>query len=184
MLSVASRPDDAVLGKVKGLKGFHNVADYPEATTIPGLLLYRFESNLVFFNADYFKSRIRDVIFAQKTPVEWVVIDASPINVVDVSALNQLDELRSELADEGIQVYYARVKRNLERFFNPKYAKGRRKLSKKYRFQTLNPAIRAYLKYQKAKGADVPDLDTIDPDIAIPVLAESDLSPAAGSVDK
>ena len=184
LLSLASRPDDAVLGKVKGLKGFHNVADYPEATTIPGLLLYRFESNLVFFNADYFKTRIRQVISAQKTPVEWVVIDASPVNVVDASALNQLDELRSELADEGIQVYYARVKRNLERFFNPKYTKGRLKLAKKYRFQTLNPAIKAYLKYQKAKGADVPDLDTIDPDIAIPVLAETDLSPAAGSVDK
>jgi high affinity sulfate transporter 1 len=55
LLMVASRPQDAVLGRVPGLRGFHSVADYPEATTVPGLLLYRFEANLVFFNIDYFR---------------------------------------------------------------------------------------------------------------------------------
>ena len=44
LLSVGSRPTDAVLGKVPGMKGFHSVADYPQAKTIPGLLLYRFVS--------------------------------------------------------------------------------------------------------------------------------------------
>jgi len=160
-----SRPDDAVLGRVRGRKGFHDIADYPDAKTIPGLLIYRFESNVVFYNADYFKTRIRAAIAAQKTPVEWVVVDASPLNVIDVSALNKLDELRSELAAEGISLYYARVKRHLERFFNRKFAKNRRKLAKAYRFQTLKPAIRAYLKYQKAKGADVPDLDITEPNM-------------------
>lgn len=164
LLSVASRPDDAVLGRIRGKKGFHNIADYPEAKTIPGLLIYRFESNVVFYNADYFKTRVRAAISAQKTPVEWVVIDASPLNVIDVSALNKLDELRSELAAEGISLYYARVKRHLERFFNRKFAIDRRKSAKSYRFQTLKPAIRAYLKYQKAKAADVADLDVIAPD--------------------
>ena len=53
-LIVASRPNDAVLGRVPGLPGFHSVADYLEAMTMPGLLLYRFEANLVFFNVDYF----------------------------------------------------------------------------------------------------------------------------------
>jgi MFS superfamily sulfate permease-like transporter len=57
LLSVASRPNDAVLGRVRGLKGFHNVADYPEAKTIPGLLLYRFDSNVVFFNAEFARQR-------------------------------------------------------------------------------------------------------------------------------
>jgi len=165
LLSVSSRPDDAVLGKVRGLKGFHNVADYPEAKTIPGLLLYRFESNLVFYNADYFKTRIRKAIEAQKTPVEWVVVDASPVNVIDVSGLNKIDELRSELAARDVQIYFARVKRNLEKYFNPKFAKKRRKSAKKYRFQTLSPAIKAYLKYQKAKGAAAPGLDSADPEM-------------------
>ena len=38
------------------------MADHPEAETIPGLLLYRFGGNLVFFNIDYFCERFRAAI--------------------------------------------------------------------------------------------------------------------------
>jgi MFS superfamily sulfate permease-like transporter len=101
LLYVGSRPNDAVLGRVAGQKGFHNVADYPEARTIPGLLLYRFDSNVVFYNADYFKTRVRAAIAAQRTPVEWVVVDASSVDVIDVTGLRKIDELRQELATAG-----------------------------------------------------------------------------------
>ncbi len=163
LLSVESRPNDAVLGRVKGRRGFYSVADYPDAKTIPGLLLYRFESNLVFYNADYLKTRMRAAVAAQKTPVEWVVLDASSINVVDATGLRKLDELCEELAIVGVSVYIAREKRQLGRFFNKVYAKERRKAEKKRRFQTLKPAINAYLKYQKAKGLRLVDTDAIDP---------------------
>ena len=88
LLMVASRPKDAVLGRVPGLPGFHSVADYPKATTVPGLLLYRFEANLVFFNVDYFG--VCAAIAASRTPVEWVVVDASPINWIDATASSAL----------------------------------------------------------------------------------------------
>ena len=162
LLSVGSRPNDAVLGRVHGLKGFHNVADYPDAKTIPGLLLYRFDSNVVFYNADYFKTRVRAAIAAQTTPVEWVVIDASSVNVIDVTGLRKLDELRAELETQGVSVHYARVKRHLERFFNEEFARQRRKLAKRYRFQTLKTAINAFLKHQKARGLILADANTED----------------------
>jgi len=163
LLSVGSRPNDAVLGRVHGLKGFHNVADYPDAKTIPGLLLYRFDSNVVFYNADYFKTRVRAAIAAQMTPVEWVVIDASSVNVIDVTGLRKLDELRAELETQGVSVHYARVKRHLERFFNEEFARQRRKLAKRYRFQTLKTAINAFLKHQTANGLILANADTEDP---------------------
>ncbi len=163
LLSVESRPNDAVLGREKGRKGFHSVADYPDAKTIPGLLLYRFESNLVFYNADYLKARVHAAVAAQKTPVEWVVLDASSINIIDATGLRKFDELREELAAVGVSLYIARVKRNLERFFNKDFAKERRKAAKKRRFQTLKPAINAYLKYQRAKGKALVDVNAADP---------------------
>ncbi|MCB1725537.1 MAG: STAS domain-containing protein [Gammaproteobacteria bacterium] len=46
----------------------HNIADFPDAKTIPGLLLYRFDSDLIFYNADYMKARVRAAVAAQKTP--------------------------------------------------------------------------------------------------------------------
>jgi MFS superfamily sulfate permease-like transporter len=163
LLSVESRPNDAVLGRVKGRKGFHSIADYPDAKTIPGLLLYRFDSNLVFYNADYLKARVRAAVAAQKTPVEWVVVDASSINIVDATGLRKFDELREELAAVGVSVYIARVKQHLEHFFNKEFAKERRKAAKKLRFQTLKPAINAYLKYQQARGLTLVDTDATDP---------------------
>lgn len=96
LLTAVSRPHDSVLGRAKGVKGFHDIADFPEATTISGLILYRFDSNLVFFNADYFRDRVRTIIAAADTPVEWVVVDASSIDVVDITALQEIDGLREE----------------------------------------------------------------------------------------
>ena len=126
LLMVASRPQDAVLGRVRGLPGFHSVADYPEARTVPGLLLYRFEAALVFFNVDHFGARLRAAIRAAKTPVEWVVLDASPINWLDATAVEQLDELRSEFAAQGIVFAIARARLSLNRAFNPSWVAQRR----------------------------------------------------------
>ncbi|MGB5651084.1 MAG: sodium-independent anion transporter, partial [Sedimenticolaceae bacterium] len=128
-----------------------------------GLLLYRFDSNLVFYNADYLKARVRAAVATQKTPVEWVVVDASSINIVDATGLRKFDELREELAAVGVSVYIARVKQHLEHFFNKEFAKERRKAAKKLRFQTLKPAINAYLKYQQARGLTLVDTDATDP---------------------
>ena len=55
-------PHDAVLGRKTGLKGYHDLTFYPDARRIPGLVLYRFDAPLSFFNADSFRERILDVI--------------------------------------------------------------------------------------------------------------------------
>jgi high affinity sulfate transporter 1 len=144
LLTVVSRPHDGVLGRVKRIKGFHNLADFPDATTIPGLILYRFDANLVFFNADYFRDRVRATIAAAKIPVEWVVVDASSINVVDITALQKIDELREELAAQGIVLATARAKRNLWKFFNHDWGMKRRELHARYHFDTIKSAVRAF----------------------------------------
>jgi MFS superfamily sulfate permease-like transporter len=139
-----SRPHDAVLGRVKGIKGFHDIADYPEATTIPGLILYRFDANLVFFNADYFRGRVREIIAAAEKPVEWFVLDASSVNVVDATAIQKIDEIREELTDRGIVFALSRVKPSLERHFEVNWVRKRHKLYGKYDFHTLKAAVRAF----------------------------------------
>ena len=121
LLTVTSRPHDAVLGRVKGIKGFHDIEDFPEATTIPGLILYRFDANVVFYNADYFRDRVRAAIAAADTPVEWVVVDASSVNVIDITAVQKVDELREELSAQGIVFAIARGKQNLSKFFNAEW---------------------------------------------------------------
>lgn len=157
LLSVVSRPHDGVLGRAKGVKGFHNTADFPEATTIPGLILYRFDANLIFFNADYFRDRVRAAITAANSPVEWVVVDASSINVVDITAIQKIDELREELAARGIMLATARAKRNLWRFFNPDWGVKRRNLHAEHHFDTIKSAVRAFNNRTRKEVSPAPD---------------------------
>src|SRR5262249_32290992 len=53
VLAAASRPNDAILGRLPG-GAFVNTATHPEVETFPGVLIYRFDAALLFFNADYF----------------------------------------------------------------------------------------------------------------------------------
>ena len=111
LLALVSRPHDAILGRETGVKGFHDVRDYPQARTVPGLLIYRFDAGLVFFNADYFKSRVLRVIAESPTPVRWFLLDAGAINFIDITAVQKLEELHQELASRGIVMCIARPKR-------------------------------------------------------------------------
>jgi high affinity sulfate transporter 1 len=154
LLMVASRPQDAVLGRVSGLPGFHSVADYPKATTVPGLLIYRFEADLVFFNIDYFAERLRAAIAASATPVEWAIIDASPINWIDATAVQRLDELQSELAARGITLGVARAKLSLGRAFDPDWVSQRLAATGLHRFPTLKAAVNAFNKQELGADAD------------------------------
>lgn len=153
LIVVGSRPKDAVLGRVEGMRGFHDVAAEPDARTIPGLLFYRFESDLIFFNADFFKDRVRKAVSEAKDPVEWIVMDVSPINVVDFTAIQALDELREELAAQGITLCVARPKGQLERFFRPDWASERMDAASANIHPTLRSAMQAFEKRDKKAEA-------------------------------
>jgi MFS superfamily sulfate permease-like transporter len=144
MLMLTSRPTDAVLGRVPGMRGYHDRKDYPQAEIIPGLLLYRFNADLVFFNADFFKTRLLATIAASETPVEWVVIDASPVNVIDSTALKKTEQLIEELATRGIVFAVARRKHVVARLFEASWVDVRRELTEEYNYPTLTSAIDAF----------------------------------------
>ena len=146
LLQVGSWPHDAILGRTRntGVRGFHSLQDHPEAITYPGLLLYRFDSDLLFYNVDYFRQRVREAMAAAETPVEWIVIDASPINVLDLTAAQKLAELREELAAQGVVLAYARAKQSLARFFGSGWAQARRETLRAHDFPTVGAAVKAF----------------------------------------
>ncbi len=152
LLGIQARPRDAVLGRVPGMKGFHDRADYPEVETVPGLLMYRFEANVVFFNADYFRERILAAIAASDTPVEWVVVDAVSVNIIDSTAIQKIDQLREELTSRGIEFVIARRKLSSERFFEGTWVNARRELTEAYDYTTLKAAIQAFEKRDEKRS--------------------------------
>jgi high affinity sulfate transporter 1 len=104
----AARPRDEVLGKVAGLPGFHSIERHgPAARTFPGLVLFRFNGPLTFFNADYFKQRALAAADVAGKDLRWFVIDAIPISDADVSGLYALRDLNAELEFRGATLVLA-----------------------------------------------------------------------------
>ena len=113
LLRRVSRPHDSVLGLVPQLAGMHDVDDYPEAATIPGLMVYRYDSPLFFANAEDFKHRALASVDRAGTPVRWFVLNAEANIEVDITGLDALEDLRQSLTDRGIVFAMARVKQEL-----------------------------------------------------------------------
>jgi MFS superfamily sulfate permease-like transporter len=98
-----SRPHDAVLGVVRGRAGFHDVSRVRDAEQPEGALVYRFDAPLFYANAERFRARVRSLV-KRRGDVRLVVIEASTIPDIDVTAARMIGELQQELAGQGIRL--------------------------------------------------------------------------------
>lgn len=103
-------PHDAVLGRATGVKGYHDLHFYPDAKRIPGLVLYRFDAPILFFNAESFRERVLEQVRRTEPRVRWVVIAAEPITDVDTTAAEALEGLIGELRALGVTLAFAELK--------------------------------------------------------------------------
>jgi hypothetical protein len=73
-----------------------------------------------------------------------VIIDASPCNTLDATALEHLASLRQELAARGIALGYAGVRQSLYRTFNTGWLAQELRGYGIAEFPTLDAATRAF----------------------------------------
>ncbi|MFD8141524.1 SulP family inorganic anion transporter [Streptomyces sp. NPDC059708] len=148
LLARVARPHDAVEGMVPGLAGMHDIDDYPTAHTIPGLLIYRYDSPLFFANAEDFHRRALAAVNAQPDPVHWFVLNTEANVEVDITALDAVEALRAELAERNIVFALARVKHDLRKpldAYGLTAAVGPDRI-----YPTLPTAVAAYRRWQRA----------------------------------
>lgn len=139
------RPHYAVMGRVDGIRGYHDIKRYPAARLIPGLILFRWDAPLFFANAELFRQRIVEAVAQSPTPVRRIIIAAEPVTSIDVTSADMLAELEQALCESGIELRFAEikdpVKEKLQRF------------ALLERFGTLQPtigaAVDAYLEEYK-----------------------------------
>jgi sulfate permease, SulP family len=116
MTTRLSRPHDAIQGFVPDMAGMHDVDDYPNARTVPGLVVYRYDAPLFFANAENFRVLVLaavDEYDDPDEPVRWVVLNVEANMHVDVTAIRLLIGLVGELQARGIRVGLARAKHDL-----------------------------------------------------------------------
>jgi len=104
------RPHYAVLGRVSGVRGYHDIKRYPEARIVPGLVLFRWDAPLFFANAELFHQRLLEAVAQSPTPVKRIIVTAEPVTSIDVTSADMLAELEQSLRDSGIEIRFAEMK--------------------------------------------------------------------------
>src|SRR5690242_8267791 len=104
------RPHYAVLGRVDGLRGYHDIKRYPTARSVPGLVLFRWDAPLFFANAELFHQRVLDAVAASPTKVRRVVVTAEPVTSIDITSADVLAELEQTLREKGTELRFAEMK--------------------------------------------------------------------------
>ena len=103
LLRAASRPHVAFLGRIQGTRRFSDRERHPDNELIPGVLIFRPESGLVYFNVDHVCKTIIDRVSAGPALPKLVLLDLSAAPRVDLQSAHALGELANELMAKHIQ---------------------------------------------------------------------------------
>lgn len=106
-----SRPHVAVLGRIPGTRRFSDQERHPDNELIPGLLIFRPESGILYFNMDHVRDTIVNRTHAESPLPQLVVLDLSAAPRVDLHSAEMLGNLADEFSAAGIalQVVEARA---------------------------------------------------------------------------
>src|SRR6266404_4545563 len=110
LLRRASRPHVAFLGRIQGTRRFSDMARHPDNEPVPGALLVRVESSLLYFNAEHVRDAVAARLHAEATPPKIVILDLSASPHMDIQAcgvvMNMADDIKA--AGACLQIVEAR----------------------------------------------------------------------------
>jgi SulP family sulfate permease len=100
-----ARPHLAELGRIPGTHAFRNRKRFPEAEVDPQILIVRFDAELYFGNADYFRQELEKLAEGRGEALRAVIVDAHTINDLDTSGLFALEQFQETLVTRKIPLY-------------------------------------------------------------------------------
>lgn len=102
MIIRTAKPATCFLGIQPGHKHFRDLNEGRHIHAIQGVVIYRFSSNLFFANIQTLQRDIEDAI---KEDTKAVIIDASAVGNIDITAADRLEILYKSLKEKGIRFY-------------------------------------------------------------------------------
>ena len=102
MIIRTAKPARCFLGIQPGHSHFRDLRESSQIHTVSSVVIYRFSSNLFFANIGVLQSDIESHI---KEDTKAVIIDASGIGSIDITAADRLKILQQSLKQRGIRFY-------------------------------------------------------------------------------
>ena len=104
MVIRSSKPASCFLGIQPGHKHFRDIAESSQIHEIEGVVIYRFSSNLFFANAGVLQQDIEQEL-ERRGNIKAVILDASGIGSIDITAADRLEILYKSLKEQEIKFY-------------------------------------------------------------------------------
>lgn len=106
----SSKPHLAVLGRIPGTNYYRNVGRFEDAEEFEHTLIIRFDEQLYFANAVYFKDKVNLLMSDPKyANIKYLVLDASNIHNIDSTGSHMISDLNRDLQDKGIEFHLSGV---------------------------------------------------------------------------
>jgi MFS superfamily sulfate permease-like transporter len=110
LLRRASRPHTTELGRVPGTSYFADRVRHPENVRSPGVFVFRSDGSLLYFNVEYVRDRLFELLRKCDGEVKLVVYFLGGIPLIDLSGAEFIAELHSTLKDRGITLELAEAR--------------------------------------------------------------------------
>ena len=105
----SARPRDTILGRAPGTDHWIPADIGLPAEHVAGVLVYLVYAPLWYGNADYLRTRVRDLVDTASGPVHAVVLDAAGMSDIDYTGLQALRDMATELGQRGVTIGIART---------------------------------------------------------------------------
>lgn len=106
----ATNPPRSFLGMIPGKETYYDLKRNRNAYPIQHTIIYRFSENLFFANIKSFQSDIENSI---KKDTKVVIVDATAINSIDITAADRLEMMAKNLEKQGIRFYITEHSENV-----------------------------------------------------------------------
>jgi anti-anti-sigma factor len=103
----SSHPEVAILGRIGNTSHFSDIVRHPHNILIPGFIIARIESSIMYFNAEDIREKIEAHLVSAGPDLRALILELSAVPYVDVSGSKMILNLATELNKKGISIRIA-----------------------------------------------------------------------------
>jgi sulfate permease, SulP family len=102
-----SKPHIAILGRMPDSAKYKNISRFPKAIQWDDIVIVRFDAQLYFANAEYFRETIENIAARKNGTLKLIILDCSSIHDVDSTGVQVLKEVIEFLNSQGVKIYFS-----------------------------------------------------------------------------
>ena len=107
LLRRAARPRVTEMGRIRGTTYFADRSRHPENERTAGAIVVRCESSLLYFNVEYVRERVFEILAEQTDAIRLVVLFLGAVPKVDLAGAELIGDLHRTLRARGIELRLA-----------------------------------------------------------------------------